>query len=69
MLNTLAKPNDIVELEPRSILVSNHSQGNVLKITLKLQPYMITCFFVRQLFVVKTFQFLLIVYAILNLRN
>ena len=44
------------------------SQGNVLKITLKLQPYMIRCFFVRQLFVLKTFQFLLIVHAISNLR-
>ena len=68
MLNTLVKPNDIIEREPRNILVSHHSQGNVLKITLKLQPYMITCFFVRQLFVLKIFQFLLKVHAISNLR-
>ena len=34
----------------------------------KLQPYMITCFFVKQLFVLKIFQFLLIVHAISNLR-
>ena len=68
MLNTLVKPNDIIEREPRNILVSHHSQGNVLKITLKLQPYMITCFFVKQLFVLKIFQFLLIVHAISNLR-
>ena len=68
MLNTLVKPNDIIEHEPRNILVSHHSQGNVLKITLKLQPYMITCFFVKQLFVLKIFQFLLIVHAISNLR-
>ena len=58
MLNTLVKPNDIIEHEPRNILVSHHSQGNILKITLKLQPYMITCFFVRQLFVPKIFQFM-----------
>ena len=68
MLNTLVKPNDIMEHKPRNILVSHHSQGNVLKITLKLQSYMITCFFVRQSFVLKTFQFLLIVRAISNLR-
>ena len=54
--------------EPRNILVSHHSQGNMLKITLKLQPYMITCFFVKQLFVLKIFQFLLIVHAISSLR-
>ena len=41
------------------------SQGNVLKITLKLQP---TCLFVRQLFVLKIFQFLLKVHTISNLR-
>ena len=39
-----------------------------VKKTLKLQPYMITCFFVRQLFVPKIFHFLLIVRAISNLR-
>ena len=38
MLNTSIKPNDITESEPQIILVSHHSQGNVLKITLKLQP-------------------------------
>ena len=31
MLNTLVKPNDIKEREPRNILVSHHSQGYVLK--------------------------------------
>ena len=41
MLNTLVKPNDVIECTPRNILVSHHSQGNVLKI-LKLQAYMIT---------------------------
>ena len=44
------------------------SPGNVLKIALKLEPYMITCFFVRQLFVLKIFQFLLKVHAISNFR-
>ena len=43
MLNTLVKPNDIIESEPQNILVSHDSKGNVLKITLKLQPYIITC--------------------------
>ena len=38
MLNTSIKPNDITESEPQIIWVSHHSQGNVLKITLKLQP-------------------------------
>ena len=33
MLNTLVKPNDIIEREPRNILVFYHSQGNALKIT------------------------------------
>ena len=47
MLNTLVKPNDVIEREPQNILVSHHSQGNALKITLKLQPYMITCFFCK----------------------
>ena len=47
MLNTLVKPNDNIECEPRNILVSHHSQGNVLKITIKLQAYMITCFFCK----------------------
>ena len=68
MLNALVKPNDIIEHEPWNLLVSHHSQGNVLKITLKLQPYMITWFFVKQLFVLKIFQFLLIVHAVSNLR-
>ena len=27
MLNTLVKPNDIIEREPRNILESHHSQG------------------------------------------
>ena len=68
MLTTLVKPKDIIERKPRNILVSHHSQGNVLKITLKLQPYMITSFFVRQLLVLKIFQFLLKVHAISNLK-
>ena len=38
MLNTSIKPNDITESEPQIIWVSHHSQGNALKITLKLQP-------------------------------
>ena len=38
MPNTSIKPNDITESEPQIIWVSHHSQGNVLKITLKLQP-------------------------------
>ena len=42
--------------------------GNILKITLKLRPDMITCFFVRQLFALKIFQFLLKVHAISNLK-
>ena len=67
MLNTLVKPNNI-ECEPWNLLVPHHSQGDMLKVTLKLQPYMITCFFVRQLFVLKIFQFLLKVHAISNLR-
>ena len=29
MLNTLVKPNDIVELEPRNILVSHHTGKSV----------------------------------------
>ena len=37
MPNTLVKPNGIIEHESRNILVSHPSQGNVLKITLKLQ--------------------------------
>ena len=45
--NTSVKLNDIIEREPRNILASYHSQGNVLKITLKLQPYMTTCVFVK----------------------
>ena len=45
--NTSVKLNDIIEREPWNILASYHSQGNVLKITLKLQPYMITCVFVK----------------------
>ena len=68
MLNTSIKPNDIMERESRIVLVSHHSQGNVLKITLKFQPYMITCFLVRQLVVLKIFQFLLKVHSISNLR-
>ena len=68
MLTTLVKAKDIIESEPRNILVSHHSQGNVLKITLKFQPYMITSFFVRQLLVLKIFQFLLKVHAISNLK-
>ena len=68
MPNTLVKPNDIIERKSRNILVSHHPQGNVLKITLKLQPYMIPCLFVRQLFVLKIFQFLLKVHAIVDLR-
>ena len=68
MLNTSIKPNDIMEHESRIVLVSHHSQGNVLKITLKFQPYMITCFLVRQLVVLKIFQFLLKVHSISNLR-
>ena len=40
MINTLVKPNNIIEREP--------PQENVSKITLSLQPYIITCFFVRQ---------------------
>ena len=61
----IVKPNGIIEHESRNILVSHPSQGNVLKITLKLQP---TCLFVRQLFVLKIFQFLLKVHTISNLR-
>ena len=68
MLNTLVKPKDIIKREPRNLLVSHHSQGNVLKITPKLQSYMITCFFVRQLFVLKIFQFLQKVHATSNLK-
>ena len=68
MLNTSIKPNDIMKHESRIVLVSHHSQGNVLKITLKFQPYMITCFLVRQLVVLKIFQFLLKVHSISNLR-
>ena len=68
MLTTLVKAKDIIEREPRNILVSHHPQGNVLKITLKLQPYMVTSFFVRQLLVLKIFQFLLKVHAISNLK-
>ena len=45
--NTSVKLNDIIEREPWNILASYYSQGNVLKITLKLQPYMITCVFVK----------------------
>ena len=44
MLNTLVK-SDIIEREPRNILVFHHSQGKLSKITLKLQPCMIICFF------------------------
>ena len=47
MQNTLVKPNNIVECEPQNTLVSHHSLGNVLKITLNLQPYMATCFFCK----------------------
>ena len=31
MLNTLVKPNDIIEREPRNILVSHHSLGECVK--------------------------------------
>ena len=58
MLNTSVKPN-IIEREPRNILVSHYSQGNVLKITHK--PH---C---RKMFVLRIFQFLLKVHAISNL--
>ena len=68
MLNTLVRPNKIIEREPQEILVSHDSQENVLKITLKLQPNMMTCFFVRQLFVLKIFQFLQKAHGISNLR-
>ena len=44
MLNTLVKPNEIIERKPRNILVSHHSQGNVLKITLKaVHDYILFC--------------------------
>ena len=43
MLNTLVKPNDIIEREPWNILVCHQSQGNVLKITLKLHDHMLFC--------------------------
>ena len=66
-LNTLVKPN-IIEREPWNILVSHHSQGNVSKITLKLQLYMIISVFVRPLFVLKIFQFLLKNHVTPNLR-
>ena len=59
MLNTLVKPNDVIERKPRNILVFHHSHENVSKITLKLQSCMIICFFVRQLVVLKIFQFLI----------
>ena len=62
------KPNKIIECKPWNRLVSHHSQGNMSKITLILQLYMIICFFVRQLFVLKIFQFLLKVHVISNLR-
>ena len=67
MLNKSIKPNDIMERESRIVLVSHHSQGN-FQITLKFQPYVITCFLVRQLVVLKIFQFLLKFHAISNLR-
>ena len=69
MPNALVKPNSIIEQQPRNMLVSRHSQGNVSKITFKLQPYMIICFFVRQLFVLKIFQFLLKVLNMLLVLN
>ena len=68
MLMILVKPNDIIEREPRNILVFHHSQGNVSKITLKLQTYIIICFFVRQVSVLKNFHFLLKAHVISNLR-
>ena len=43
MLYTIAKPNDIIECKYRIILVFLHSQGNVSKITPKLQPHGIIC--------------------------
>ena len=39
MINTLVKPNNIIERKP--------PQENVSKITLSLQLYIIICFFVR----------------------
>ena len=43
MLKTLVKPNNIIEREPQNILVFQQRQGNMPKITLKLQWYMIIC--------------------------
>ena len=43
MLKTLVKPNNIIEREPQNILVFQQPQGNMPKITLKLQWYMIIC--------------------------
>ena len=40
MINTLVKPNNLIERKS--------PQENVSKITLSLQPYIIICFFVRQ---------------------
>ena len=68
ILNILVKPNKITEREEQNILAFLHSQGNMSKITLNLLPYMIICFFVRQLLVLKIFQFLLKVHVISNLR-
>ena len=47
MLNALVKPSDIIEREPWDILMFLHSQDNVSKISLKLQLYMITCFYCK----------------------
>ena len=43
----IGKPNDIIERKLRNKLVFLHSQGNVSEITLKLQPHVIICLFVR----------------------
>ena len=64
----LGKTKRHAEREPWNILEFPHSQWNVSKITIKLQLYLIICFFVRQLFLLKIFQFLLIVHVIANLR-
>ena len=45
MLNTVVKPNDMIESEPRNILL--HSHQNVSKITGNSQPYVIICLFTR----------------------
>ena len=59
MLNILVKPNDITKRKAQNMLVFYHSQWNMSKITLNLPPYMIICFFVGLLLVLKILQALL----------